>query len=264
MSVRSFVRKHVLPRLPDALAQPIRRAHYARLLRAESDDRIPEARIFRELIRPGDSVIDIGAAIGSFSRILSAIVGPDGRVYGIEAMPSMFDVFRSNVRKLGMHNVEPIHRAVSDRDETVTMEIPASGKLKENPFRARISETESPDGVRRVQVGAATLDTLFGDRAAGITFIKCDVEGREQRVLRGAHRLIENARPAWFVEVSGDPDEPESKGWHTVRAFEAFGYETWWYVGPALKKRELGDESTDYFFLSPEHVAALGRKNMLV
>ena len=241
MTVRSFVRKHVLPRLPDALAQPIRRAHYARLLRAESDDRIPEAPIFRALIRPGDTVIDIGAAMGTFSKTLSAIVGPGGRVYGIEAIPSMFDVFRSNMRKLGLHNVEPIQRAVSDRDETVTMEIPATGRLKENLCHAKIAETESAEGVRRERVEAATLDTLFGDRSAGITFIKCDVEGREQRVLGGAHRLIENAHPAWFVEVSGKPDEPESKGWHTVRAFEALGYETWWYVGPALKKREPGD-----------------------
>ena len=62
MSIRTFVRNHVLSRLPDALAQPIRRVHYARVLRARSEDRVPAARIFRELIRSGDTAIDIGAA----------------------------------------------------------------------------------------------------------------------------------------------------------------------------------------------------------
>ncbi len=52
----------------------------------------------RHLIRRGHRVIDLGCAPGSWLQVASKIVGPDGRVLGVDLQPSMIDL--PNVRTL--------------------------------------------------------------------------------------------------------------------------------------------------------------------
>jgi hypothetical protein len=40
-----------------------------------------------------------------------------------------------------------------------------------------------------------------------VTFIKCDVEGHELAVVSGGKKFFERSKPAWLMEVGGDPDE---------------------------------------------------------
>ena len=44
-----------------------------------------EVQLFRALLRPGDTVVDVGANIGAFSVPLARFVGPTGRVIAFEA-----------------------------------------------------------------------------------------------------------------------------------------------------------------------------------
>jgi FkbM family methyltransferase len=83
-----------------------------------------DAVIAKSLISPGDSVLDIGANIGQYSRFLSHCVGPTGRVYAFEPIPETFDFLSNNIRRRGLSNVEPLNFALSDTEKTRTMVIP--------------------------------------------------------------------------------------------------------------------------------------------
>jgi len=56
--------------------------------------------------KPGEVVVDIGSGRGQDALRLAEVVGPTGRVYGIDAAHGMLDKARRTAEKLGVTNVE--------------------------------------------------------------------------------------------------------------------------------------------------------------
>src|SRR5215469_11112259 len=82
------------------------KSYYAYLIGHTSETWMErDAVVARKLISPGDTVLDIGANIGVYSRMLSRCVGPQGTVYAFEPIPHTFDFLSNNIRKLGLKNV---------------------------------------------------------------------------------------------------------------------------------------------------------------
>ncbi|MCW4051911.1 MAG: methyltransferase domain-containing protein [Candidatus Bathyarchaeota archaeon] len=95
-------------------------------------DRLPESMVesfcgvnyppsFKEM-KKGDVVLDIGCGAGLDLYVASKIVGPDGKIIGIDFSAEMVDKARANMKILGVTNVE-VKRAYSDKipleDESV-------------------------------------------------------------------------------------------------------------------------------------------------
>jgi ubiquinone/menaquinone biosynthesis C-methylase UbiE len=59
-------------------------------------------------VRPGDTVADIGAGSGYFTRRLSAETGNDGKVLAVDIQPEMLSILKRNLEKEGIKNVEMI------------------------------------------------------------------------------------------------------------------------------------------------------------
>ncbi len=57
-------------------------------------------------LRAGDRVADFGAGTGNFSKVLSKLVGDDGRVYACEIQKDLAETLSENIRKERMINVE--------------------------------------------------------------------------------------------------------------------------------------------------------------
>ncbi len=57
-------------------------------------------------IRPGERVVDIGSGAGIDSLIAAKMVGPEGRVIGIDMTPSMLERARDAAESAGFDNVE--------------------------------------------------------------------------------------------------------------------------------------------------------------
>ena len=60
-------------------------------------------------LRPGDTVLDVGAGTGASLELLAAGVGPEGRVVAIEPSEAMLDVARRRADAAGLRNVEFRH-----------------------------------------------------------------------------------------------------------------------------------------------------------
>src|SRR3989304_3675571 len=58
---------------------------------------VPEILFMSKVVKPGDSVLDVGANIGYWSTALSAQVGPRGRVYAFEPSPVTLEYLRKNI-----------------------------------------------------------------------------------------------------------------------------------------------------------------------
>ena len=256
--VKRLLKRTAWKILPHSTIQLIKKHHYLRLLSSTLLEKEPELKVIRYLVKPGDTVIDIGANVGVYTKILSELVGPNGHVYSIEPFPSTFEILCYNVKKLRLDSVEPINVAISDSDAIVAMSLPHDSSGAETHYRVSIV-TNPPERNKReaANVQATTIDSRFLSTAGTISFIKCDVEGHELACIKGAAKFLARSKAAWLIEVSGEPDDTASAAHNVFEILQNWGYSAWWYDGSKLRKRCPGDKSTNYFFLKDNHIDIL-------
>jgi FkbM family methyltransferase len=261
--VKRLLKRTAWKILPHSTVQFIKKHHYLRLLSSSSLEKEPELRVVKHLVKPGDTVIDIGANVGVYSKILSELVGPNGRVYSIEPFPSTFEVLCYNIKKLHLDNVEPINVAVSDSEAVVTMVLPHDSSGAETHYRASIVTDHGDEGKSETaNVKATTIDANFLSVSGTISFIKCDVEGHELACIKGAAKFLARSKAAWLIEVSGEPDDMDSAAYSVFKLLQNQDYFAWWYDGDKLRKYCPGDKSTNYFFLKNNHIDTLNKSEL--
>lgn len=267
---KAILTRAVVAAVPEGPLHQLKKAYYARLVRHLPEDFLGrDSLIVKHLVSPGDQVVDIGGSIGYYTKFLSKLVGPLGRVYTFEPIPATFDFLANNVRKLGLENVELVNCAVSDRESRSTMVIPTYRWGVECFYDARMEADPVCDAYapnepswRSVEVGTTTLDSFFGGRSARFSFIKCDANFHELACLRGGLGTLRNSMPALLIEVAYNPDDPATAGFQTFGLLHNEGYQPYWFDGKALHPRHQGERSQDYFFLTSAHIAALRAKGV--
>jgi FkbM family methyltransferase len=250
----------ILPLVPERALHRFKKSYYAYIITHSPEHWIEQdAMIARHLISPGDTVLDIGANLGIYSRFLSRCVGPTGKVYAFEPIPQIFDFLTNNLRKLGLKNVEALDFALSDTDRTDTMVIPTYRWGSESWYDAQF-KTEKVDPIwRTVEVRARTLDSFFSERPhKRISFLKCDANFHELAVLKGALRTIQESLPAMVIEVLPDPDDPATKAHATFEFLRSAGFDAYCFDGKSLVARKPGQRGQNYFFLTQQQARTLG------
>ena len=260
-----LIRRLVFGVLPAGAIRTLRRWHAPRVAARFTDADWPYAEFVRSVVKPGDTVIDVGANMGYITARLADYVGPQGKVIAVEPIPDTFASLESTVSKLGLRQVQPIHACVSSQPGRVEMEIPADDAGAENLYESSIIDPAQPAQGRRVTVPALTLNTLLKttDEArrtkhdersttneARISFIKIDVEGHELAVVQGADELLQAQRPVLLIEVAGNPDEPDAIAAQLFRELDRWGYRPFHLVGDRLQPRQTGDQAVDYWFIA--------------
>ena len=149
----------------------------------------------RRLVRPGMTVIDLGAHVGYYSRFLSKLVGPAGVVYAFEPNPENRAALRRNLDAPSYSNVEIVPCAISDREDTRKLFI-SLGHSNHSLIEG-YTEAES-----FVEVPSISVDAFVAKRGIqSVDFVKMDVEGAESMALNGMRETIRNSpRLAVLVE----------------------------------------------------------------
>lgn len=169
----------------------------ALVLRARfGNSREPELDMLQGLVRPGDTAIDIGAHRGVYTYWMSRLVGPQGQVVAYEPQPELADFLEAALAGRGLSNVELRRVALSDSTGVARLSIPVEGATR---VLGQASLESGGESAVLVDVETRRLDDE--DLAAPVGFIKCDVEGHELKVVRGASDLLQVHRPTLLVEV---------------------------------------------------------------
>ncbi len=265
MNMKHALKRVLLRYLPPTMLIWLKQHHYAKSLQHMGIQDEQDLAVAMKLVRPGDYVVDVGANIGLYTKTLSAIVGENGRVYSIEPIPLTFRILRYCTQALGLTNVRLLQTAVSDAAGIIRMEVPKYDEGGDNFYMARIANGNTAVAARLAYtVKTETLDSILSDVVERISFVKCDVEGHEWAVLKGAQRLLNTSPAAWLIEVSGDPDHQESSANRLFRHMRDIGYEAYRYDAHALHRRRAGDVSVNYFFLKPLHLDRLAAMGMTI
>ena len=211
------------------MATPVRtfRTDFGLRMRANIFDFIPQrvcffgvwepslTRFMMETVKPGDTVVDIGANIGYFTLLLSSLVGPTGRVIAIEAAPATAALLRENIALNRCNNVDV--REVAVTEQPGTLKLFHSKYADGNTGHQTLIEGRGSDVFDLVK--ADTLLAVLGADAARASFIKIDIEGAELPVL---NEIVANrSRFAQRLTVVSEIDESHMA---IVDAFRAAGF----------------------------------------
>lgn len=150
-----------------------------------------ETSIFRALLRPGMTFVDVGANWGYFSLLASHLVGDGGRVVSLEPDPRLFPVLSENVARNRIGNAS-LHQLAAARERG---ELSLAGFDEEagNFGISRIVADAS--GERVFTVRADTLDRVLEEAGVGsVDLLKMDIEGAEAAALAGLGRSLRERR----------------------------------------------------------------------
>lgn len=183
-------------------------------------------RTYARFVRPGATVLDIGANIGAHTLPLARLVGPAGRVFAFEPTDFAFSKLEAN---MGLNpelvpRIEATRIFLVDRlDASVPETIPSSWPLDpKGDVHPKLRGRAMPATHAR----ATTLDAFLDEARVGrVDFIKLDVDGFECSVLRGAAQTLRRCRPIIITELS--PFVLEERGESAdalIGLFEEAGY----------------------------------------
>jgi FkbM family methyltransferase len=166
-----------------------------RAFKARYRDQVAEFAAIKQAIRPDDTVCDIGANKGSYVYWLSRWV-PRGRVVAFEPQAQLAAYLKTVCEAMGLKNVTVEAKAVHAQAGTLALHIPGNGDSPEASLNTKISSREN---CHRMLVPVVSLDEYFPpDVRIGI--LKIDVEGAEQGVFEGAHRILTTQSPLLVFE----------------------------------------------------------------
>jgi FkbM family methyltransferase len=153
------------------------------------------AAIFNRYVKPGMTVVDIGANIGYLTMFLASLVEPSGLVIAVEPNPENIRLLEASRRVNGFEQVMVIQAAAGRQTGLLALNVSHSnGVTGDLPASLNAILTSRP-------VPCFALDIIL-PKNRRIDLIKIDVEGAELNALIGLSEMIDRDRPIIVSEFS--------------------------------------------------------------
>lgn len=230
------------------------------VLREQLDWFEDELPFLRNLLQPGQQVIDIGANYGVYTLSMAKAVGAGGRVWAFEPASRTADFLARGIAANGFDQVVLERSALSSACGSAQLNLHDNAELNE------LVRGEAGAGATET-VPLTTLDDCverFGWQA--IDVMKIDAEGEETNILEGGARFFTTLSPLVVYEVKAGQDLHLD----LVSAFAGLGYRSYRLVpGPGLLVPFTPGETPDGYLLNlfcckPDRAARLAAAGVLV
>jgi FkbM family methyltransferase len=158
-----------------------------------------EFSFVRQLLRPGDTFVDVGAHCGLMSIVASEAVGPYGNVYAFEPGILQSTLLQTNLAQNRIVNIKLVRKAISNLVGSVTFQN--QGDTSSSALTPPDTDEDGEGSTTTIQ--ATTLDQFVGrDGMHKARLINIDVEGAEALVLQGAGKLLmDRNAPVLIIHV---------------------------------------------------------------
>ncbi len=157
-------------------------------------------RIFKMVLKEGDTVIDIGANVGWFTLLAARTVGETGRVISFEPDPENFALLTKSVQRNEFPNVVLFKEAVSDIDGIRRLNLNGSGNSGAHSIVRDFGGGSIPVQSSKLETVAERLNLDL------IDLIKVDTEGAEPQVVSGMRSLIDDGKVLRMI-IEWNPKE---------------------------------------------------------
>lgn len=216
-----------------------------------------EYELYNNLLSDGMTILDVGANIGWYS-LLWGKKFLNSKIHAFEPIPDIYKYLSTNLVINGINNVIPHGFGLSDQNAVLSFYF--------NPMITGLSSSQNVlrySGVKEIQCNVQTLDSFSNSlKIKPVDLIKCDVEGAELSVLKGAIETIKRDAPMIVLELFHEwscafdyyPDVP-------IEILKNMGYRCFLPLNGRLEEmfqyvpNEYGRQN--YFFLHRDNHAKL-------
>lgn len=209
-----------------------------------------EMRMIKQFLHSNAVVLDIGANMGWYSLNLSKAV-PSGSVIAFEPIKRTFEHLKKNIALNGFKNIRVYNFGLSDKKGV--FELYYDPKLT---GAASLKDLYKGSKKEKIRCQLKRLDDFIFKITPHIDFIKCDVEGAELFVVKGALEVLKKTKPVLFLEMLRKWSA--KFGYHPndlIRLLDGIGYNCYYAKGAGLVRIEKVYDSTkptNFFFLDPK------------
>jgi len=154
----------------------------------------------QKLVKKGDTVLDIGANVGYYSKLFAKYTGKEGKVISVEPVKLFRIILERNTRNYT--NVEILPYALGeDEGKKIRMGIPGGSPHFRHGLTQVIDDKTSVQYEFEAEMRhPATLFQSFKK----CDYIKCDIEGYETHVMPLMREFIEKHQPLIQIETTGE------------------------------------------------------------
>ena len=208
------------------------------------------ANYIRKHAGPEFTVLDIGGNIGWYSINLAKAF-PKINIHTFEPIPKTFGYLKSNIELNNIKNVKINNFGLSDKEKDITFYY-----YKEGSGNASLTNLSGSESVEEINTRVYRVDDYVSQNKLHIDFIKCDVEGAELFVFKGASATLKKQKPVVLTEMLRK--WAEKFGYHPndiIAYFTKLGYECFTISGKSLKPFHKVDEytlETNFVFIHPD------------
>jgi FkbM family methyltransferase len=154
-----------------------------------------ELQFVKRLIKSGSAILDIGANVGWYSLNLSKEF-KNIRIFAFEPVPKTYNYLNSNLLLNNITGIKTYNIGFSDEEKNV--DIYLNPDCSGNSSLANLLGSAK---VEKVNCRFTTVDLFVKQNNLKVDFIKCDVEGAELLVFRGAIEVLKSSKPIVFTEM---------------------------------------------------------------
>lgn len=176
--------------------------------------------ICAQIVRPGDTVLDIGANIGVVTLWLSVLVGEHGKVHAFEPNPKLQKILATTLEHNQVINVDLYPIALGSEQGLLELRIP-----KDNSGQGSLIHHRNLTDCDVFKVSVCPLSTIVTEAGIkSIRLIKIDVESFEAEVLQGAEEVLRSLRPDAIVFELNEKFEGSIRDQPVIKILRDFGY----------------------------------------
>jgi protein O-GlcNAc transferase len=224
-----------------------------------------EIKFLRQLVQPGDTVVDIGANYGVYALSLARKVGPSGQLWAFEPATDTAQLLRESSSANGTTWLQVVQQALSDREGTAWLQMPGQAELNS------LADPSSLDAAAQQgsgeSVAVTTLDRCLETYGwTRVDLLKIDAEGEEERILNGGKRFFHELSPLVMFEVKAGAE----LHLELVNHFQELGYQSFRLIPglnalvPFSAEQAVDGYLLNLFAAKPDRVAKLADEGWLV
>jgi FkbM family methyltransferase len=221
-----------------------------------SKEKYAELYFTQQIVKEGNTVLDIGANLGYYSYFLAEKIGNSGQLYAVEPIPLFAEIWRKNMSKYKGGNIKLFNCALGDvKKDKVKMSIPiVNGVVRHGLTKVEGQGEESWSSAMDFEVPMYIGDELLlKENLTKLNYIKCDVEGYEQYVIPSLKETISKFKPIIQIELNGKENRQ-----NVAQFLLELKYDVYILKNNHLKVIEPHDihsYNQDFYFINREKVA---------
>lgn len=150
-----------------------------------------EMELLRRVLKTGDTVIEVGANIGSLTIPIAQYIGNSGRIYAFEPQRITFQVLCGNIALNNLYNVWAYNKGVGKKNK--------KEKIFEGLYSGNNGAFAIADNHGQYEIEIVALDDLNFEKC---DLLKIDAEGMDAEIIQGATELIKRYQPYISMEAN--------------------------------------------------------------